>query len=109
MAVFANESQHDISVTISDCVFEKNHARSFGGGMYLLLGGLTTHHSILVQRTRFVSNIGQLGGGAAQVSFFNDGPQETPLVMTFIDCDIVNNTARAGGGIYVFPSTAGML
>ena len=58
MAVFSNESRHNICVTISDCAFENNSARSFGGGAYLLLGGFGTHHRILMERTQVVSNIG---------------------------------------------------
>ena len=107
MAVFSNESRHNICVTISDCVFGNNYARSFGGGAYLLLGGFGTHHRILVERTQVVSNIGQIGGGGIQASFFNSGPEEDPLLMTFIDCNISNNSGLAGGGIYVFTSTDG--
>ena len=102
MAVFCNESRHNIRVTISDCVFENNYARSFGGGVYLLLGGFGTHHRILMERTQVVSNFGQIGGGGIQATFFNSGPEEDPLLMTVVDCKINNNSAQAGAGIYVY-------
>ena len=102
MAVFCNESLHDIRVTISDCVFESNYAHLFGGGVYLLLGGFGTHHRILMERTHVVSNIGQTAGGGILAAFSNNGPEEDPLLMTFVDCKINNNSAQAGAGIYAY-------
>ena len=108
MAVFVNESLHDLRITISDCVFENNFARSFGGGVYLLLGGFGTHHRVEVQRARVRSNVAQLGGGGFQASFFNNGPEEDPLLMRFDDCRFEGNSGIAGGGIFVFTSTDGI-
>ena len=102
MAVFCNESRHNIRVTINSCVFDNNYARLFGGGVYLLLGGFGTHHRILMERTHVVSNVGQIGGGGIHAVFFNSGPEEDPLLMTFVDCEIYNNSAQAGAGIYVY-------
>ena len=101
--MFSNESDHNLSVTIYDCVFENNYARSFGGGMYLLLGGFTTHHTVLVQRANISSNIGLLGGGGAIAAYFNNGP----FRITFVDCNIRKNSGAAGGGILVV-SASGM-
>ena len=103
LAVFSNESDHNLYVTISDCVFEENYAQAFGGGMYLLLGGFKIHHKILVQRNNISSNIGLRGGGGVLAGYFNDGP----LLIAFVDCIISNNSGAAGGGIYV-ASTSGM-
>ena len=97
LAVFSNESYHNLSVTISDCVFKENHAQSFGGAMYLLLGGRHTHHKILVLRTSVSLNSGMRGGGGVFAVFFNSGP----LLMKFVDCNINQNSGAAGGGIYV--------
>ena len=102
MAVFCNESHHNIRVTISSCFFENNYAHLFGGGAFFLLGGFGTHHRILMERTQVVSNVGQIGGGGIQAGFFNSGPEEDPLLMTFVDCGIYNNSAQAGAGVFVF-------
>ena len=107
MAVFSNESRHDILVNITDCVYESNFARSFGGGIYLLLGGFGTHHKIYMERTRVLSNIGLIGGGGVQASFFNNGLEDDPLLMAFYGCEVTNNSGIAGGGIFVFTSTDG--
>ena len=92
MAVFSNESRYNINVTISNCVFENNYARTFGGGVYLLLGGFGTHHRILMERTLLVSNIAQIGGGGILAVFFNSGPEDDPLLMIFVDCEIRKNS-----------------
>ena len=102
MAVFCNESHHNIRVTISGCFFENNYAHLFGGAAIFLLGGFGTHHWILMERTQVVSNVGQIGGGGIQAGFFNSGPEEDPLLMTFVDCGIYNNSAQAGAGVFVF-------
>ena len=108
MAVFVNESRHDLRVLIHDCVYEDNFARSFGGGVYLLLGGFGRGHEVLVVRARVRSNVALFGGGGFQASFFNNGPEDDPLLMGFDDCRFQGNTGIAGGGIFVFTSTDGM-
>ena len=102
MAVFCNESRYSIRVTISSCFFENNYAHLFGGGAFFLLGGFGTHHRILMERTHVVSNIAQIGGGGILAIFFNSGPEEDPLLMTFVDCEINSNSALAGAGLYVY-------
>ena len=108
LAIFSNESNHDLNLTISDCLFENNTARSFGGGVYLLLGGFTTHHKIRVERVNARYNTAQLGGGGFQASFFNNGPEEDPLLMSFVECEFSNNRGIAGGAIFVITSTDGI-
>lgn len=103
LAVFCNEAHHDLLVTISDCTFRENYAQSYGGAMYLLLGGLSTHHKILVKRTSIFSNTAILGGGGVLAAFLNSGP----LLITFVDCNISQNSGAAGGGIYA-SSPSGM-
>ena len=109
MAVFTNESRYDLQVSITDCIYESSFARSFGGGIYLLLGGFGTRHRIVMERARVTSNIAELGGGGVQASFFNNGLEDDPLLMVFIDCEFIRNTGIAGGGLFVFTSTDGTL
>jgi hypothetical protein len=107
LALFVNESRYDLDVTIRNCTFTGNTARSFGGGVYLLLGGFGTSHRVVVKRARVISNVAQLGGGGFQASFFNNGPEDAPLMMRFDDCLFENNSGIAGGGVFVFTSTDG--
>ena len=110
MAVFSNESRSSLNVTITDCIFEKNYARSFGGGMYLLSGGVSAHHKMLVQRSHFDSNTAGIGAGGVHVTFANSALEDDPLLVSIIDCQFCNNMAsHNGGGVYVSSHTDGML
>lgn len=107
LGIFVNESFHNITVTVHDCTFGGNFARSFGGGMYILFNGENTQHFIIVERTEIVSNIALKGGGGIQLSYISNGVQATPHTGTFVDCSFTANRGEAGGGIYVYPSFRG--
>ena len=105
MAVFCNESQISLNVVITDSIFEKNYARSFGGGIYLLPGGVTSH-KMRVQRSRFDSNSAGIGAGGVVVTYINNGPKDDPILVTIVDSNITNNWAPFnGGGMYVTSNT----
>ena len=96
MAMYSNASHHNISVHITDCKYENNYARSYGGGIYLNLAQKLdegySQNEVLIQKTRFDSNIAGLGGGGI-VLFYPEAK--------IIDCNFTNNSAIAGGGIFV--------
>jgi hypothetical protein len=102
VGVFANESHANISVVLSNCLFEANSARSFGGAVYILPGGRTSSHNVQVLDTRFVSNEAGTSGGGLQVTFPTAGPRNSPHLVTFVNCSFTNNTAPFnGGGMYI--------
>ena len=105
--MFINESLYNISVVISDCRFEHNYARSFGGSIYLLFGGFNTQHTINVDRTWVVSNMAVLGAGGVQLSYISNGIAGSPHMANFTDCVFDGNRGAAGGGMYVYPSYFG--
>ncbi len=108
LGVFVNESFYNISVRVSDCEFQHNFARSFGGGIYVLLNGVTAQHKFKFDGTSISSNAAQLhGGGGVQFSFLSNGIRGSPHMANFTDCTFEDNMAEAGGGIYVFTSTRG--
>ena len=109
VGVFVNESRYSIDVALSNCVFEGNYARSFGGGMYILPGGRRgTSHKVLVEGCRFVGNEAGISGGGVQVTYPTAGPRNNPHLVTFVDCSITNNTAPFnGGGMYISSITLG--
>ena len=96
MAVFNNASHHNISLTITNSLFENSFSRSHGGGLYIVMAEKYYsgyfHNEILIERTIFNSNVAVLGGGGL-VSFSS--------TMVIIDCIITNNSAIAGGGIFL--------
>ena len=110
LAVFCNESRASLKVTLTDCIFEGNSARSFGGAVYLLPGGgASTHHSVLLQRCQFDSNQAGICGGGVQVTYPTTGPKSDPHFVTVIDCNTTNNWAQFnGGGMYISSLTNGI-
>ena len=104
LGIFINESLYNISLVISDCRFEHNYARSFGGGMYLLINGFNTQHTVNIGRIHVVSNTAMVGAGGAQVAFYSNGVPGSPHTVSFTDCVFDRNKAAAGGGLqtYVF-------
>ena len=93
MAVYSNASHHNISVTISNCVYENNLARYYGGGLFLVLAvkvdAGNSQNDVLVEGTTFASNTARLAGGG--------------LVLAYPEANVVNCTvtATAGGSIFI--------
>ena len=108
LGVFINESFYNVTSVISNCIFKGNFARSFGGGIYVILNGLTAQHKVMLERTSILSSAVELhGGGGMQFSFLSNGIPGFPHMAIFTECIFEDNTAEAGGGIYVFTSTRG--
>ncbi len=108
LGVWVNESYYNVSVLVSDCVFQSNFARSFGGAIYVFLNGPTAQHKVNLDGTSLSSNVAELhGGGGMQLSFLSNGIRGSPHMGNFTDCTFEDNMAEAGGGIYVFTSTRG--
>lgn len=103
MALFINESYQDIHAEITNCVFENNKARLFGGGLYILTTSyVSVQHVISVQRTRFSGNVAMFGGGGIQQSFLSGGDVNRPHSFTLSDCTFEGNRGQSGGGAYIF-------
>ena len=102
LGIFINESFYNISVVISDCRFERNYARSFGGGMYLLINGFNTQHIVNIGRAQMMSNTAMVGAGGAQIAFYSNGIPDSPHTVSFTDCNFDSNKAVAGGGLHTY-------
>ena len=107
IGVFIGAFEHNVTVEISDCFFDRNFARSFGGTLYLLMEGEQTRHSLMLNRNQFKNSIGLIGGGAVQLSFLSNGRADNPHTANFTECMFEGNRGDSGGGIYVFPSFLG--
>ena len=104
---FIGAFEHNVTVEVSDCLFDRNFARSFGGTLYLLMEGQQTRHFIMLNRNQFKNSIGEIGGGAVQLSYLSNGLAENPHTAIFTECMFEGNRGDAGGAIYVFPSFMG--
>ena len=91
-----------VSATIEDCRFEENFASTFGGGLYIILAGEISNHSIQVRRSKFIGNEAENGGGGGlHIGYF--AAFRTLYSATIADCIFISNKAPFGGGSYIFP------
>ena len=107
--MFVNKSSISLNAILSNCIFEGNSARSFGGGVYILPGGgAGISHRVLLEQCLFISNHAGICGGGVQVTYPTAGPRDNPHLVTFVDCNVTNNTAPFnGGGMYISSITHG--
>lgn len=104
LGLFLNESLHNISIHIFDCVFESNFARLFGGGLFILTQS-HIHNQLVkfhVEESRFIGNQANFGGAGIQLSYLNSGSNERPHTAVFRRCEFINNRGPSGSGIYIF-------
>ncbi len=105
VGLFMNESMHSLWIVITDCLFEENVARLFGGGMFLLTTGyVEVQHQVTIERCRFIKNLANSGGGGMQLALLQTGDMEQPHSFVYTDCLFEMNRGGTGGGIYIFVS-----
>ena len=103
LGLFLNESMQNLTITISDCVFENNSVRLFGAGLFILTQSyLYNQINIFVERCRFGQNSANFGGGGVQLSYLHSGNNSRPHTVIFSHCTFVDNRAPSGSGIYIF-------
>ena len=108
LGIFVNESHHNVTITVKNCSIVGNYARSFGGGIYVIFNGDRAQHVFLAEGTTLSSNVVMLhGGGGMQLSFLSNGIPTAPHKAIMTNCLFHNNTAQAGGGIFIFTSFLG--
>ena len=87
---------------IYDNHFEGNFARSFGGGLFMVIFGDNTQNILYVTRNTFVNNVALLGAGGLLMTFFSTGLLDAPHSMVASDCDFRGNAGESGGAILVY-------
>eukprot|EP00731_Ephydatia_muelleri_P010295 Em0005g881a len=90
-----------VGAVVEDCYFTQNGASTLGGGLYTIPDGLS-NHTIIVNRTKFVNNWSDGGGGGLQQVYINPGSLSRLLSVLTYNCDFIGNSATIGGGVYQF-------
>ena len=114
LGVFISETYHNVTVHVNGCIFDSNHAQSFGGGLYFVYSGNSTEtqYKGFVSNSQFINNTAVLGGGGFIVTIQSSGPPNDPHMLRIQDCHFEHNHGDAGGGIYfyvIFPGGRGNL
>ncbi len=102
VGIFVHESTlRNISFLIQGCVFDRNFAESFGGGLYLYAAGKDTNHTFTVEDNVFTRNIAGEGsfGGGLQVAMLIRNLNSPPTRFDFTRCHFEDNLAAFGGGL----------
>ncbi len=107
LGLFVNESLHYINALISDNHFQDNYARSFGGGLYMVIFGANTQNMFLVRRNTFVDNTALLGAGGLLMTFFSVGVRGTPHTTIISDCTFSGNMGESGGAVLTYIADEG--
>ena len=98
LAVFIQQDNVNITTEVLGCLFYKNVAAAYGGGVYALLRGNAAHR-ILVEETIFESNVAGLGGGGLILvgvgrSYVGRNSYDV------LKCKFIDNESNVGAGIY---------
>ncbi len=81
-------------------MFQENSATNFGGGIYLGFSGYSSHE-IVINKTKFVRNRCDSAGGI-QYGLLEGIGRGANIVFLLTNAEIVENSARFGGGMHVF-------
>ena len=90
------------NVTLEDCLFEENFARTFGGGLYVAFDG-HLDHMVVLNRIKFVGNKCRLGGGLAVGFAFGSNVENVSSLFVY-NSEFIENQAGFGGGTGLFPA-----
>lgn len=90
-----------VQVVVNDCVFERNYARSYGGGLYLAWDRVSGH-TITLNNTYFIENECPGGAGGLEMGFARGGIESLGNKVFAYNLHFLRNKATYGGGAYVF-------
>ena len=85
-----------IEIIISNCVFLRNGAANFGGGMYFLFGP-NANHRLLADRNKFTENEALNTGGGLFTGFTTVGIEDRFIVCHVTNSEFYRNSALSGG------------
>ena len=98
ITVFSVTSVH---VKVEGCVFERNVALTYGGGLFIAWVTVSNHRAIL-NDTIFIENESLGGAGGLEIGFGKSGADANRNEVHASNLQFVRNKAVYGGGVYVF-------
>lgn len=98
LSIFFGSKLHKVEVMILHCSFRNNTAQQ-GGALSIVLEANSV--SVLVEKSTFQNNTAVSKGGAV---YIYDASAVTNSKVFFNECNFTGNSARAGGGVYLYSS-----
>ena len=90
------------NVTLKNCLFEENFARTLGGGLYVAFDG-HLNHIVVLDQIKFVRNKCRLAGGLAVGFAFGSNAENVSSLLAY-NSEFIENQAEFGGGAGLFPA-----
>jgi len=75
----------NITVTITCTKFQENHANGYGGGLYILIDGISVNQSFKIYNNTFLLNTARFGGAALVFAYLSS------ISPTDVSTIVVNN------------------
>jgi len=91
------------NVTVENCLFEENFARSFGGGLYVAFDG-QLDHQVILNRIKVVRNNCPMAAAGLAVGYITGSTAGSVSSLFAYNSEFIENQATFGGGVGVFPA-----
>lgn len=88
-----------ITVTIEHSKFEENHANGYGGGVYILIDGISVNQSFNINSNMFLSNTARFGGAAIVFAYLSSISPNDISIIAVRDCWFIRNHQGFVGAI----------
>ena len=90
-----------VEITVKNCVFLKNYASYYGGGLYLVFG-LVSSHTVTMRDSELIENQTPLGAGGLSIAFVLGGWDSIANKVFVLSVLFNKNRALFGSGTHVF-------
>ena len=109
LGITLSSLRHPYIVLVFNCTFKKNYAKSYGGGVFAITGGVTSHN-ITFDGNDFVENESGFAAGGSFIGSIGPGTQSKYDTFVVTGCSYYSNQAdRGGGAMYSVPGRQGIL
>ena len=97
IACYFGTPSYNATVDIVNSTIKDSLSRDSGGGLYVFLSGANNAHTVTIQRTDFIGNQAQDGGGL-EITFSMPDSLVLPSKVTISSSNFIKNEGNFGGG-----------
>ena len=89
----------NVTVTIKQTTFEENFANGFGGGLFILIDGISANQSFDIANNIFLSNTARFGGAAIFFGYLSSISSTDISTIAIRDCWFMKNREGFVGAV----------